>query len=184
MTQKAGWGRTKALLGLIVLYALFGMAIAFAFRSWWLLGTFATVMAGRIWSVFAGQDEMGRAISQRRVAASAMMFLLLTFATVFVPVPKGGIDPGLLQEVWPRRGHGLWEASPERESHGLGEFFSARSGGAAPAAPMVTDVTCERTLPPEEIAELRKHLSCGSCPIRPDSRKGRPPLNGPSHLTH
>ena len=114
MTRKAGWDRTKALLGLVAFYALFGMAIAFAFRSWWLLGTFVSVMAGRIWSVFAGQDEMGRAISQRRVAASALLFLLLIFATIFIPVPAGGIDRWLLQEVWPARGHGVWETNPER----------------------------------------------------------------------
>ncbi len=114
MTQKAGGGRTKALLGLTAFYSLFGMAIAFAFRSWWLFGTFVSVMAGRMWSVIAGQDEIGRAISQRRVAASAMLFLLLTFATVFVSVPEGGIDRPLLREVWPARGHGLWETKPER----------------------------------------------------------------------
>lgn len=124
MTRKAGWARTKSLLGLLALYTVFGLAIALAFRSWWLLGSFALVMTGRVWSLYAGEDAMGRAISQRRVVASALLFLLLTFATIFIPVPAGGIDRWLLQEVWPARGHGLWEQSPERAlAMGAAYFF-------------------------------------------------------------
>ncbi len=114
MTQKAGWARDRTVLALLAFYTMFGLAIAFAFRSWWILGTFALVMSGRLWSVFAGQSEIDRAISQRRVAASALLFLGLTFATVFFSVPRGGINPDLLGEVWPERKGGLWERSPER----------------------------------------------------------------------
>ena len=99
MTQKAGWDRTKSLLWMLALYALFGLAIAAAFRSWWLLGSFALITAGRVWSLHAGEDAMGRAIAQRRVVASALLFLLLTFATILLPIPAGGIDRWLLQEV-------------------------------------------------------------------------------------
>lgn len=114
MTRKAGWGRTRTLIGLVALYSVFGVAIALAFRSWWLIATFGSIMVGRIWTVFAGDDAMGRAITQRRVVAGTMLYLLLTFATIFVPVPAGGITRPLLREVWPKRGHGLWEDAPER----------------------------------------------------------------------
>jgi hypothetical protein len=114
MTQKAGWARDRKLIGLTAYYALFGGAIAFAFQSWWILGSFVLVMSGRLWSVFAGQNDMDRAVSQRRVAASAMLFLGLTFATLFAPVPRGGITDPLLNEVWPTRKSGVWERQPER----------------------------------------------------------------------
>jgi hypothetical protein len=124
MTQKAGWARTRTLLGLVLLYGVFGFAIAFAFRSWWLLGSFASVMGARIWSLFAGEDEMTRALSQRRVVASAMLFLGLTFATILLPVPQGGINYKLLREVWPGHGRGIWENHPERAlAMGTAYFF-------------------------------------------------------------
>lgn len=114
MTQKAGWERDKKLIGMTAFYALFGAAIAFAFHSWWILGSFALVMSGRLWSLFAGQNEMDRAVSARRVAASALLFILLTFATLFIPLPRGGINEPLLNDVWRTRGGGAWEREPER----------------------------------------------------------------------
>lgn len=124
MTKKAGWGRTKAMLGLTAFYAVFGVGIALAFKSWWLFGTFASVTAGRAWSVFRGEDAMGRAISQRRVGASALFFLGLVFATLFLPLPRGGLSPGLLQEVWPDRRGGAWERHPEKAlAMGAAYFF-------------------------------------------------------------
>lgn len=114
MTQQAGWDRTKTLLGLTAFYSIFALGIAFGFKSWWLLGTFALVMSGRLWSVFAGMTEMDRAIGQRRIIASALLFLGLTFATIVIPMPPGGITPGLLREVWPDRGSGLWETHPQQ----------------------------------------------------------------------
>ncbi len=124
MTRKAGWERTRVVIALTAFYSLFGLAIAFAFRSWWILGTFGLVMAGRLWSVFAGESETDRAIAQRRVAASAMLFLGLMFATIFFPVPRGGLTPALLIEVWPGRRGGAWETHPERAlAMGAAYFF-------------------------------------------------------------
>lgn len=114
MTEKAGWERNKKLAGMMVLYAIFGAAIALAFHSWWILSSFVLVMSGRLWALFAGQTDMDRAVSQRRVVASALLFLGLTFATIFLPVPRGGINAALLTEVWPTRGGGAWEREPER----------------------------------------------------------------------
>jgi uncharacterized membrane protein len=114
MTQKAGEARNLKLLGLTAYYALFGGAIALAFQSWWIMGSFALVMAGRLWSAFIGQSDMDRAVSQRRVVASAMLFLGLTFATLFLSVPRGGLTEPLLNAVWPTRKSGAWERQPER----------------------------------------------------------------------
>jgi hypothetical protein len=113
LTQKTGWARDRKLIALAAFYLLFGVAIALAFQSWWILGSFALVMTGRLWSVFAGQTAMDRAVSQRRVVASAMLFLGLTFATLFLPLPRGGLNDPLLNEVWPTRGRGAWEQRPE-----------------------------------------------------------------------
>lgn len=114
MTQKAGWERTRKLMGMTAFYALFGVAIALAFQSGWIFGSFVLVMTGRLWSVFAEQNDMDRAVSQRRVVASALLFLGLTAATLFIPLPRGGINEPLLNEVWPTRKSGAWEREPER----------------------------------------------------------------------
>ena len=114
MTQKAGWERDKKMIGMTAFYSLFGVSIALAMHSWWILGSFVLVMSGRLWSLFAGQNDMDRAVSVRRVAASALLYLLLTFATLFIPLPRGGLNEPLLDEVWPTRGNGAWEREPER----------------------------------------------------------------------
>ncbi len=114
LMQKAGWPRDRMLIALTAFYLLFGVAIALAFHSWWIFGSFALVMSGRLWSLFGGQTDMERAVSMRRVAASAMLFLGLTFATLFLPLPRGGLNDALLTEVWPTRGkNGAWEQRPE-----------------------------------------------------------------------
>jgi hypothetical protein len=124
MGEKAGWERDKKLIGMTAFYSLFGASIALAFHSWWILGSFALVMSGRLWSLFGGQSDMERAVSMRRVAASALLFLGLTFATLFIPLPRGGINGKLLTEVWPTRGGGAWEREPERAlAMGAGYFL-------------------------------------------------------------
>ena len=44
MTEKAGWERTQKLIGLTAFYSLFGVAVALAFQSWWIFGSFVLVM--------------------------------------------------------------------------------------------------------------------------------------------
>ena len=114
MAQRAGWDRTKTLLGLTVFYTIFALGIALVFKSWWLLGTFVLVMSARLRAVFAGMTALDRAVSQRRVAASALLFLGLTFASVAIRMPPGGLTPALLSEVWPDRKSGIWETHPQQ----------------------------------------------------------------------
>ena len=113
LMQKSGWARVQKLIALSAFYTLFGVAIALAFQSWWIFGSFVLVMSGRIWSVFAGPTDMDRAVAQRRVIASVLLFLGLTFATLFLPLPRGGLNDQLLNETWPTRGRGAWEQRPE-----------------------------------------------------------------------
>lgn len=99
---------------LVAVYALMALAMAFAFRSWVLLLSFAALLAGRVRALFAPEDQATLVATHRRVAVSAVLFLLLTCVTVFVPMPAGGIDPGLLAQAWPGRGSGLWERQPQQ----------------------------------------------------------------------
>lgn len=113
-STKFNASRVLTLLGLVGFYSLFGVAIALAFKSWWLLGSFALLMVGRIHSGIMAQDDMSRALNQRRIVASLMLFLLLTFATVFIPMPRGGITEDLRREAWKDGGSGIWVSHPER----------------------------------------------------------------------
>jgi hypothetical protein len=88
--------------------------IAMAFRSWVLLISFAVLLAGRVRALFEPEDMATLVATNRRVAVSALLFLLLAFATVFVPMPAGGVDAALLAQVWPDRGSGLWEQRPQQ----------------------------------------------------------------------
>lgn len=106
--------RLVPLLGLLALYSVFGVAIALAFRSWWLLWSFVALMLGRLYGGIVGQDDMSRALTQRRVIASVGLYLLLTFATVGIPVPRGGVTETLRREKWAGGGSGLWVDHPER----------------------------------------------------------------------
>lgn len=101
-------------LWLVALYGLMALAMAFAFRSWVLLLSFAVLLVARVRALFEPEDQATLAATNRRVAISAVLFLLLTLATVFVPLPAGGVDAALLAQVWPDRGGGLWERHPQQ----------------------------------------------------------------------
>ncbi len=114
MVEKAAWNPLQQVLGFIGLYLLFGASIALVFKSWWLLGSFALVMSGRLYAVFHGMGEMDRAIAQRRMSASVLLYLGLLFTTLVLPVPPGGVTPEILDSVWPNRGGGAWTDQPEK----------------------------------------------------------------------
>lgn len=113
-TTRLNASRILTLLGFVGFYSLFGVAIALAFKSWWLLGSFALLMLGRIHSGITANDPMSKAINQRRTITSVVLYLLLTFATVFVPFPRGGITEEICREAWSGGGSGLWVDHPER----------------------------------------------------------------------
>jgi len=62
------------------------------FKSWWLLGSSAGVMAGRLSALFAGHwTVMDQAIAQGRMISSVLLYPGLLFATLLLPVPRGGL---------------------------------------------------------------------------------------------
>jgi hypothetical protein len=115
MESGLGWGRLKTVLGLTALYSVLGVGIAMGFKSWWLFGSYAVVMSGRLWALFAGHwTEMDQAISQRRMVSSVLLYLGLIFATLFLPVPRGGLTPALIDSVRSGSSGGEWISHPEK----------------------------------------------------------------------
>jgi hypothetical protein len=114
LRQKGRTLQPRSWWWLVGFYALMAAAMAFAFKSWLLLISFVALLAGRVRALFHPEDHAALVAVHRRVAVSALLFLLLAFATVLVPMPAGGIDAALLREVWPKRGSGLWETHPQQ----------------------------------------------------------------------
>lgn len=115
MGEKAGWSRLRQGLGLAALYTLFGVGIAYGFKSWWLLGSYGLVMSGRLWALAAGTwTPMDQAISQRRMVASVVLYVGLLFATLVLPVPRGGLTEALVSSVRTGGGGGAWVDHPEK----------------------------------------------------------------------
>lgn len=95
-------------------YALMALAIAVGFASWELALVLLALMGSRLWGLWRPLQGMELAFGRRRSLCSAMLYLLLAFATIFLPIGAGGITPELLDQLWPERGDGLWEAEPQR----------------------------------------------------------------------
>ena len=107
-------GAPRSATWLVVMYVLIALAMAAALNSWVLLASFGVLLASRVRSLFRPDDRVTAAAGNRRMVLSALLFLALAFASVFVPLPAGGLDPALLNEVWPHRGGGVWEQSPQQ----------------------------------------------------------------------
>jgi hypothetical protein len=103
----------KLVLALVGLYSLFGLAIAFAFDSMLLLGTFAAIMIPRVMAAVSPSSE-ARTLTLARSGISAMLYLVVAFVSVLVPFPEGGLDSSVLNAVYPDRGDGEWEREPQR----------------------------------------------------------------------
>ena len=119
---------------MVPMYALMAGGIAFAFRSWLLFGSFAVLLVGRVRAFFEPEDRAALVAVHRRVAVSALLFLLLAFASVFLPLPPGGLDWALLSQVWPNRGTGLWEQRPQ-QALAMGFVYFLVLGWAEARAP-------------------------------------------------
>ena len=104
----------RSAVWLVVMYALIALAMAAIMHSWVLLVSFGALLASRVRALFDPEDRMTTALVHRRMVVSALLFLALAFATVFVQMPPGGLDAALLDEVWRDRGGGLWEQRPQQ----------------------------------------------------------------------
>jgi hypothetical protein len=105
-------GRKPVLL-VSALYVLFGAAIALAFKSIMLICTFSGIMIPR-WLGILFDSDQARAQQIKRSGMSVMLYLGVAFLSVFVPFPAGGLTPEILNQVYPNRGRGIWEQSPQQ----------------------------------------------------------------------
>jgi len=137
--------RAWSVVGLGAFYSLFVVGFALAFKSAWPLWSFWGLTLNRMLSVLVGQAPEGeeREFLQRGWAACALAYLVFTFATIVLPVPRLGITPEVVRTS-ALQGHGLWVDQPWRvlalgflyfSAVGLSELFDHRWLGARKAAP-------------------------------------------------
>lgn len=103
-------------------YGLFALAIPLAFDSLHIALLMGVLMLSRLHDIFRPAAGRERAYGRRRSLASGVLFVLLAFASVLLPIGAGGITPELLDAVWPDRGDGIWEAEPQR-ALAMGLFY-------------------------------------------------------------
>jgi hypothetical protein len=107
--------KTGAVLGLGVMYSTFVGAFALAFETWWPLVAFWGLTLNRLLSVLVHQAPGGgeKALLQQSWGISVILYLLGTFATLFLPLPRLGITPALVQALQ-LPGSGVWVDEPHR----------------------------------------------------------------------
>ena len=140
-------GRTGILLLMSALYVMFGVCIALAFKSTMLFCTFSGIMIPR-WVSVAMDSEDAKKQQVKRSTISVMLYLGVTFLSVFVPFPPGGLTRQVLDQVYPNRGHGLWEVNPQQAlvagmiyfiAIGLVEIITTFRQGPAPPFQTLTE---------------------------------------------
>lgn len=99
-------------LGLVVMYGLFALGFSVAVGSWAVMKIYGVLMAGRFMTVMAASQE-GKVMLLVRSGVGVVAYLGSVFLTLFIPLPRGGLDPSILDAVYPGRGGGEWEQRPE-----------------------------------------------------------------------
>ncbi|MCF7220677.1 hypothetical protein [Marilutibacter chinensis] len=104
--------KLTAVGGFAALYLLFIAAWAWQFRAWWPLVAFGWLVVGKAWLVMQPLPRQDRRqMMQSEWAIGVMAYLAGTFATVFLPIPRLGMDPAIVAEA-ALPGSGLWVSSP------------------------------------------------------------------------
>lgn len=114
--QVAAW------FGLALFYGLMVWGFSVALDSPALLWIFVSIVVGRSLPSFL-QREQGVGAGMARSAMGAPIYILIVFASVFIPVPEWGITPAVIEQVYPDRGGGLWEDEPQRAIAGAAVYF-------------------------------------------------------------
>lgn len=114
--------QTKMLLGLLAFYTLMVWAFSTSLEVPALLWIFATIVLGRSVSLVVNPTESRHGLMARS-GIGVILYLLVVFGTVFLPIPELGINSTVLNEVYPGRGSGVWEAEPERAIAGAAVYF-------------------------------------------------------------
>lgn len=100
----------RAVVGLAVIYSIFAASISAAFKSAWLFIGFWILVGNKFigdWLAPETQAEERHRQHMARWAMSACLYLVLTFGSIFVPVPRLGAMSA-------SRGAGIWEQYPEQ----------------------------------------------------------------------
>lgn len=120
--QDAMLKRLQIFAGLILFYALMVLGFALSLDSMSLLWIFGGVCLGRLVTALTNNSE-GAKTMMARSANGVLLYILVVFATVLLPIPEWGISTSVLNDVYPDRGGGLWERQPERAIAGAAVYF-------------------------------------------------------------
>jgi hypothetical protein len=105
--------RLLALLGFGLFYALFIGAFMLAFKAWWPAAVFGWLLVGKFARVLTRVDDHA---AQRQMAAwgaSVLFYILGVFLTLFLPLPRLGIDAATIPRLG-LVGEGAWIDEPHR----------------------------------------------------------------------
>ena len=112
----------KGAIALLAFYSLMVWAFAKSLDTPVLLWIFAGIIFGRSLNLLLNPKDSKQA-SMARSGIGVILYLLVVFGTVFLPIPELGITGSVLSEVYPDRGGGLWEREPERAIAGAALYF-------------------------------------------------------------
>jgi hypothetical protein len=123
LTRADRGSATRAVIGFGVLYSLAVIGFALAFRTWWPLLTFWGLTANRMLGILIGHRPSAeqKELIRGGWAASAVAYLLFTFATVLLPLPRLGVTRAVVEAAG-LPGEGLWVDQPHRVL-ALGFFY-------------------------------------------------------------
>jgi hypothetical protein len=109
------WPRALGVAGLGAFYSLFVLGAALAFHTWWPLASFWVLTLNRMSTVLLRQAPSGEegAYLRGSWAAGTATYLLGAMFTVFAPIPRLGITPGVVATLH-LPSSGLWIAQPWR----------------------------------------------------------------------
>ncbi len=105
--------RLRAIAALGGFYLLFVAAWSYQFHAWWPLLAFGWLLLGKAWQAF--QPLPGEARRQRLQsdwAIGVMAYLAGAFLTVFMPVPRLGMNRAVVADAG-LPGGGLWVSQPQ-----------------------------------------------------------------------
>ena len=110
-------------IGLLAFYSLMVWAFSVSLDVPALIWIFAGITLGRSLSLLRSPSESKQAMMARS-AIGVVLYLLVVAGTIFLPIPELGMTSAVLNEVYPDRGTGLWEAMPERAIAGAALYFA------------------------------------------------------------
>ena len=120
--------KALVILGLGALYTLFVGAFSLAFKQWWPLWAFWGLTLNRLLGVLLGKAPTGqeKRMLQFSWASGVFLYVMLVFATTFLPMPSFGITEDVIRrQAFTMQG--LWVEDPYRVI-AFGFLYFAASG--------------------------------------------------------